>query len=125
MIECRNKANDVIGYVDGKQYLDDKKDLWGYLDGNIAKAKDGYPLLILTENGRITLDDGEELGYMKANKIYALDNRLIYQLIIDRRRIENETGQSVLSLAGPTREIEKLTALDYFGITAIILELFA
>ncbi|MHA1271763.1 MAG: hypothetical protein ACTSPY_18395 [Candidatus Helarchaeota archaeon] len=125
MIECKNKKGKIIGYVEGTQYLDKKKKLWGYLDDNIAKAKDGFPLLILKDNGNIALDDGEVLGYLKDNKIYNINDALIYQFIKDEQQIQNNTGQLVLHLEGSTEEIEKLTNLDYFGITAIILELFA
>ena len=60
LIECLNNDKKLEGYIDGKRYLDRKKKVWGYLEGNIAKDKEGYPLLILRENGMITWNEGEE-----------------------------------------------------------------
>jgi hypothetical protein len=125
MIECKNDAGKIIGYVEDKQYLDESKELWGYLEGKITKAKDGYPLLVLQEDGAITLDDGEKLGYLKESKVYNSSNAIVFQFVKDRRQIQNRVGQLVLALDGPARETEILTDLDYFGISAIILELFA
>lgn len=125
MIECLNAKKKVAGYIDGQKYLDAKKKLWGYLDGKIAKAKDGYPLLILRDDGVITYNEGEEQGYIKENKIFWYNDKLIYEFLKEKRQILGSKGEPVLFLEGETREIEQLTNLDFFGIAAIILELFA
>lgn len=125
MIECLNKERKIEGYIDGKQYLNRKKKLWGYLDGNVAKSDTGYPLLILREDGVITWNEGEEQGYLKENKIFTTNNVLVYEFLKERRQILNRTGKLVLYFEGTAREIEELNTLDFFGIAAIILELFS
>ena len=125
LIECLNNDKKLEGYIDGKRYLDRKKKVWGYLEGNIAKDKEGYPLLILREDGMITWNEGEEQGYMKENKIFLPNNELLYEFLKDKRLIQNSQEEIVLQLVGTTREIEELGNLDFFGIAAVILELFA
>ncbi|MFX1569136.1 MAG: hypothetical protein ACFFCV_12300, partial [Promethearchaeota archaeon] len=71
--EKGKKKDKVIGLIDGKKYLSKKKKLWGYLDGNAAKDKSGYPLLYIKDDGKITLNEDwnfEEQGYLKENKIF-------------------------------------------------------
>jgi len=115
------------GYVDGKTYLDDRKKKWGYLDGNIAKSDDGYPLLILNENGKITLNedwDYEQVGLLKDGKILVHhDNKMYYSFHKDRKQIFNHQNGAVSYLRGDG--IERLDDTDFFGILAIIFELFS
>jgi len=125
MIECLNNKKKVEGYIDGKRYLNRKKKLWGYLDGNTAKDKEGYLLLILRDDGIITWNEGEEQGSLKDNKIYTLDDKLLYEFLKEKRQIIGIDRTPALYLEGPTHEIEQLTNIDFFGIAAIILELFS
>ncbi len=128
LIECRNSKNKLEGYIDGKQYLDQKKNLCGFLDGNVAKDKNGIPLLILRDDGVITYSEelkSEEQGYIKDGKIYHLDGSLIYEFIKEKRQILDSKGEVKLRLEGSIRLIEKLEDVDFFGIATIILELFS
>lgn len=125
MIKCLYRDKKLRGFIDGKSYLNEKKKLWGYLDGNIAKDKEGYPLLILQEDGIITWNEGEEQGSLQENKIFNLNGKLLYEFNLQKRQILDNEGNPILFLEGETRELEQLTNLDFFGITAIILELFA
>ena len=62
---------------------------------------------------------------MKENKIFFPNNELLYEFLKDKRLIQNSQEEIVLQLVGTTREIEELGNLDFFGIAAVILELFA
>ena len=130
MIEVYSKGkkkDEIIGLVDGKNYLTRKKKLWGYLDGNAARAKGGYPLLYLKEDGKITLNEDwnhQEQGYLKDGKIYySGSNKLILSLHKDVGEIHNHLNNKTIYLRG--EGIDTLTDTDFFGISAILLELFA
>ncbi|MFX0062814.1 MAG: hypothetical protein ACFFC7_11595 [Candidatus Hermodarchaeota archaeon] len=122
MIEVFNKMGKLEGYIDGKQYLDRKKRLIGFLEENVAKDKTGYPLLILKDNGEITWNEGELQGYLKDSKIYNLQDDLIFEFLKEDGKINNSKEEVVLDLRGNLEEIEDI---DFFGIAAIFLELFA
>ena len=121
------KKDKIIGLVDGKRYLTKKKKLWGYLDGNVAKDKSRYPLLHLKDDGKIILNEDweyEEQGYLKENKIYYRDtDELILSFHQDKNEIHNHLNNKTIYLRGD--DIGSLTNLDFFGISAIMLELFA
>jgi hypothetical protein len=126
-IYAKGKKKDKIeGYVDGKKYLTRKKKLWGYLEDNMSKDKSGYPLLVLTEEGKITLNEDwnfEELGYIKEGKIYYSNDKPIFSLDKDKGEIQNHLNGDIFYLRG--EGIEKLDDSDFFGITGTIFELFA
>jgi len=121
------KKDEIIGLVDGKKYLSRKKKLWGYLEGNAAKDKKGYPLLYIKDDGTITLNeewDFEEQGYLKENKIfYKGSDEIIFSFHKGKYGIENHLNNKVIYLKGDN--LENLTEMDFFGISAILLELFA
>ena len=121
------KKDEIIGYIDGKKYLSKKKKLWGYLDGNAARDKKGYPLLYIKDDGKITLNDDwnfEEQGYLKKNQIfYSESNELILSFHKDKGEIENHYNNKRIYLRGDG--IDALTSMDFFGISAILLDLFA
>lgn len=121
------KKDKIIGLVEGKKYLSKKKKLWGYLDGNIARDKSGYPLLYIKDDGKITLNedwDFEEQGYLKDNKIYySGSDELIFSFHKDKCEIQNHYNNKMIYLRG--EGIDTLADMDFFGISAVILELFA
>ena len=121
------KKDNILGFVDGKKYLSKKKKLLGYLDGNAAKDKKGYPLLYIKDDGKITLNDDwdlEEQGYLKENKIfYSGSDELIFSFYKDKGEIQNHINNEKIYLRG--EGIETLTDMDFFGISAIFLELFS
>lgn len=122
MIEIQDKKHKVFGYIDGNRYLNKKKRLSGFLEANTAKDKNGYPLLILMENGDITYNEGERVGNLENNKIYSYDGTLIFELSKEKNAILDSNGEAILYFKG---DIEELGASDFFGIAAIYLELFA
>ncbi|MFX1535205.1 MAG: hypothetical protein ACFFDI_13355 [Promethearchaeota archaeon] len=122
MIEVFNKLGKLEGYIDGKRYLNRRKKLIGFLEGNVAKDKTGYPLLILTENNEITWNEGELQGYLKDSKIYTLNDDLIFEFSKEKGKIYNSKEEVVLDLRG---NLEGIEDVDFFGIAAIFLELFA
>ena len=121
------KKDNILGFVDGKKYLSKKKKLLGYLDGNAAKDKKGYPLLYIKDDGKITLNDDwdlEEQGYLKENKIfYSGSDEPIFSFYKDKGEIQNHINNEKIYLRG--EGIETLTEMDFFGISAIFLELFS
>lgn len=121
------KKDKIIGFVDGKKYLSKKKKLLGYLDRNAAKDKNGYPLLYIKDDGKITLNDDwdfEEQGYLKENNIfYSGSDELILSFYKDKSEIQNHINNEKIYLRG--EGIETLTDMDFFGISTIFLELFA
>jgi len=121
------KKDEIIGLVAGKKYLSRKNKLWGYLDGNAARDKNGYPLLYIKDDGKITLNDDwdfEEQGYLKENQIFYIGtDQLILSFHKDKGEIQNHINKKTIYLRG--ENIEKLTDMDFFGISAILLELFA
>lgn len=125
--EKGKKKDKIIGLIDGKKYLSKKKKLYGYLDGSAARDKNGYPLLYIKDDGKITLNEDwnfEEQGYLKENKIfYSGSDELIFSFHKDKGEIQNHHNNKMIYLRG--EGINKLTDMDFFGISAILLELFA
>ncbi len=101
--------------------------MWGYVEGDIAKDKKGYPLLVLKDDGKITLNedwDYEEQGYLKDGKIFYVNNdKLIFSLQKEQNTITNHLNGEVNYLRG--EGAEPLENLGFFAITAIFFELFA
>lgn len=123
MIEVLNKKDKLEGYIDGKKYLNKKSKLLGYIENNEFKDKSGYTLLILTEDGNITWNEGEKQGWVEDGKIYSsLDNSLIFEFKKDKGQILDSEGDVILYFKG---DFEKLDDLDFFGIAGQYLELFA
>ncbi|TFF85238.1 MAG: hypothetical protein EU551_04450 [Promethearchaeota archaeon] len=124
MIEVLDPKEKVIGYIEGKDYLDKKKRRIGWFDedNSIVRDKNNYPLLIIDEKGIISYNDGEQVGYLKENKIFFYDDSLIYKLVKDEGKILQYNGDVALILKG---EISKLNGLDFFGICSLYLELFS
>ena len=120
------KKDKIEGFVDEKRYLTRKKKLCGYLEENIAKDKNGYPLLVLYPDGKITNNEDfeyRELGYIKEGRIYSLDNTPIFSLLKDNREIHAHLNEEIYYLRGDN--IDKLNDSDFFGIVAIFFDLFA
>jgi hypothetical protein len=124
LIEILDPKEKVIGYVEGKNYLNEKKRKIGWFDEDdrIVRDKNDYPLLIIDEEGIISYNDGEEVGYLKDYKIFFYDDSLIYELNKDEGKILKDNGDIALILKG---DISKLNGLDFFGICSIYLELFS
>ncbi|MFX1568574.1 MAG: hypothetical protein ACFFCV_09415, partial [Promethearchaeota archaeon] len=78
-------------------------------------------------DGKITLNEDwnfEEQGYLKENKIfYSGSDELILSFHKEKSEIQNHHNNRMIYLRG--EGIENLTDIDFFGISAILLELFA
>jgi len=131
------KKGKLSGYVDGKKYLNRKQKLQSYLEGNKSVYKKGYVLLILRDDDVITYSDGEEVGYLKDNKIFRykryysfpeskhkhiIPEELLCEFKKDKGVILDSKGSLLLELKG---DFDHLTNLDYFGIAGEFLEIFA
>ena len=80
MIKVLNKKDKLEGFIEGNNYLNKKKKLIGYLENNECKDETGQTLLILKENGAITMNEGEQQGYIKEGKIFSsFDDRLLFE----------------------------------------------
>ncbi len=120
--DYRYKKEKIIGYIDGKKYLNKKKKLAAELDGREYKDNKGNLLLILKDDGVITWPEGLVQGTLKEGKILSFDDTLICKFSENKNEIYDEFGSIVLKLEG---NAENLNDSDFFGITAYFLELFA
>ncbi len=133
------------GYIDGKSYLTKKKKIKASLEGK-NYIRFNQVVLILRDNGIITLSDGEEQGHMKGSEFYVQQgyydtylnedleqeidyekfthtgDKLVYTFSKEKGEIYNAEGKLMLQLKG---NIETLEDADYFGIAACFLELYA
>jgi len=125
--EKGKKKDRTLGFIDGKKYLTRKKKLWGYLEGNVAKHENNYPLLYLKEDGKITLNEDWEYyeqGYIKNGEIrYSGSDELILSLHKDKGEVHHHGSNSITYLRG--EGIKDLTDEDFFGMSAILFELFS
>lgn len=123
MIEVLNKKGKLVGYIDGKKYLNKKKKLLGYIENNEFKDKSSYTLLILTEDGNITWNEGEKQGWLEEGKIYSsFDNKIVFEYKKDKGQILDSDGNIVLYFKG---DFDNLDEVDFFGIAGQYLELFS
>jgi hypothetical protein len=125
MIEVYNyrfKKDKIDGYINGKEYLNTKKKLKAYLEGNnFYQGAD--LLLILREDGVITYSDGDEQGNLKDGKIYTYQGGgLLYEFSKDEGLILDSDKNTLLELKGNVKDLDDL---DFFGISAYFLELFS
>lgn len=131
------KKGKFSGYIDNKKYLNKKLKLQTFLEGNKFMDKKGYILLILREDNVITYNDGEEIGYLKDNKIFRYERyysfpeskhkhiipeELLCEFIKDKGLILDSKGSLLVELKG---NFDHLTNLDYFGIAGEFIEIFA
>ena len=98
------KKDKIIGLIDGKKYLSKKKKLYGYLDGNAARDKIGYPLLYIKDDGKKTLNEDwnfEEQGHLKENQIfYSGSKEHILSFYKDKGEIQNHYNNKMIYLRG-------------------------
>ena len=135
MLEALDEKGTVIGYVDGKKYLDGKKKKAGSLEGNVFKDKHGDKTLKIEANGEICMCEFEaegdvtKPGTVKDGKIFGnipAAGTLMYIIDKENGRLMSADGKvTKLSLRGKPDEIKRLTDQDYVGIAAGILELFS
>jgi hypothetical protein len=124
MIEVYNyrfKKDKIDGYINGKEYLNRKKKLQAYLEGN-NYYQGADLLLIIREDGVITYSDGDEQGRLKEGKIYSYLGGLLYEFSKEDGKIYDSDKNILLELRGNTEELDDL---DFFGIAGYFLELFA
>jgi len=123
MIEVFDRKMKLVGFIEGKKYLNKKKKLIGFLENKEFKDNAGYTLLILQDNGVITWNEGEQQGYIKEGKIYSsIDDRVLFEFKKENEKILDSNGDIVLNLKG---DLESLEDEDFFGIAGQFLELFA
>ena len=125
MIEVYNyrfNKDKINGYINGKEYLNKKKKLKAYLEGN--NFYQGVDLLlILREDGVITYSDGDERGKLQDGKISTYQGGgVLYEFSKDEGKIYDSDRNIVLELRGNTEDLDDL---DFFGIAGYFLELFA
>ena len=118
MIEVFNKKHKRTGYIDGKKYLNKKKKLLGFLDSDIVKKMDGFPLFMLDKHNAIRANDGSQYGFILESKICD-NNGPIFIFSKEKGEILNSDGEVILYLEG---DIENIEDLDFFGIAAIYLK---
>ncbi len=133
MLEALDEKGTVIGYVDGKKYLDGKKKKAGSLEGgNVFKDKHGDIGFKIEANGDIVIEGEGEVtkpGSIKDGKIFnniPAVGTLMYVIDKENGRLMSADGKvTKLSLRGKPDEIKRLTDNDYVGIAGGIMELFS
>ncbi len=135
MLDAVDETGKLIGHVDGKKYLNEKKKTAGTLNGNVFKDKHGDAVLKIETNGDICMcefeADGDvtKPGSVKDGKIFGnlpAIGTLMYQIDRENGRLMSPDGKvNKLSLKGKPDEIKRLTDQDYVGIAAGLLELFS
>jgi hypothetical protein len=130
MIEVYTKGKkkvNIFGLIESKKFGNWKKKLMGYLDGIVAKDKNCHPLLYLKDEGKIISNEDwkrEEMSYLKDEKIYSIGkDKLLFSFHKVKGEIHNNSKGKVIYLRG--EGINELIDLDFFGICAIFLDLFA
>jgi hypothetical protein len=116
MIEILNKKK-KIGFIKGDVYLDKKRRLIGYLEGNIVKNRDGYPLLKLDDHNDIFIGD-ELVGFILDSKIYFREEP-VFEISEEEREIYSIDGENILELKGNHQNIE---TSDLIGIATVFLK---
>ncbi len=135
MLEAVDETGKVIGYVDGKKYLNAKKKAAGTLAGNVFKDSHGDTLLKIDANGEICAceyeaeGDTTKPGSVKDGKIFGnlpAAGTLMYVIDKENGRLMSADGKvTKLTLKGKPDEIKRLNDLDYVGIAAGLMELFS
>ena len=118
MLEVYNNKHKKIGYIDGKKYLDKKKRKMGFLEGNMVKNKNGFPLLKLDKHNDIYLLNNDPVGFIINSKI-SNDDGPMCEISKEKGEILDPEGSVLLSLEG---NYETLELMDYFGIAATYLK---
>ena len=118
MLEVYNKKHKMIGYIDGKKYLDKKKRKIGFLEGNIVKNKNGFNLMKLDEHNNILGFSNSQIGFVLDSKI-GTDEGPMCEISKEKGAILDPEGEVLLSLEG---NYETLELMDYFGICATYLK---
>ncbi len=129
VIDVLNRKGRLLGSAIGKNYYDENGTLIGYIEGNIYKMNDDYPILTLDKKKFIRNEDDEKIGYLEAN-FFRFPDSWMYKLSynIDRGfspekgELYNHKGKIIGYLRG---DIENLIELDYFGILVAFFDLGA
>ena len=143
--EFRYSKGKLDGYIDGKNYLTKKKKSRASLEGK-NYIRYNQIVLILRDDGVITLSDAEEEGFMKGSEFYVYQGyydshidedfeqeidyekftrtgeKLVYTFSKEKGEFYNDEGKLMLQLKGT---IEILEDVDYFGIAACFLGLYS
>ena len=118
MLEVYNNKHKKIGYIDGKKYLDKKKRKTGFLEGNMVKNKNGFPLMKLDEHNDILNFNNSQIGFILDSKI-GNDDGPMCEISKEKGEILDPEGEVLLSLEG---NYETLELMDYFGICTTYLK---
>ncbi len=121
MLEVYNNKHKMIGYIDGKKYLDKKKRKVGFLEGNMVKNKNGFTLLRLDKHNDILLNKDFQVGFVLDSKI-GNDAGPMCEISKEKGELLDPEGEVLLSLEGDTILISALELIDYFGIAMTYLK---
>lgn len=119
MLEIYNEKHKLIGYFDGKTFMNKKKKVIGVMEDNTVKIEHSSIRLKLDSYKDIFLNDYKShVGFILDSKIYSDDN-VIFELLPDKGQILDNKGKSILYLEGNSVE-PKIE--NYFAVAAMFLE---
>ncbi len=126
----------ICGYVDGSNYMNKKKELFGIIetkdDQFITKYEWGLNALRLNQNREIFLCDEEDesLGYLKDYKIHHKNEEVYVEYLQDKREIQRFNKKTPRKLANYdlikiNGDLAEFNEIVFFGIATFFLEIFA
>jgi len=118
MLEVYNNKHKIIGYIDGKKYFNKKKKKMGFLEGNLVKTKNGFPLLKLDKHNDILNMNDSQVGFVLDSKIGNGDGPMC-EISKEKGELLDPEGAVLLSLEGNYKTLE---VIDYFGIATTYLK---
>jgi hypothetical protein len=132
IIEVYNNRENLVGFVEECKYLDENKNIVGYLDGMAYKLPNGFTLLSLDEDNFITDESEEDIGYFENNYFRFPKEWISFALFItnnidrgfskEKGELYDHKGTRIGYLLGDYKD---LTYLDYFGILSEFYDLGA
>ncbi len=118
MLVVYNHKHKIVGYIDGKNYLNKKKKKIGFLEGNMVKIKSGFTLMKLDKHNDILNYNNFQMGFIIDSKI-GNDDGPMCEISKEKGELLDPEGKVLLSLEG---NYETLEVIDYFGIAATYLK---
>ncbi len=93
-INRRKQEEKLHRFIDGKQFLDKKRKLRAYVEGNVFYWRPDHPAMTLQDdNAIVATETGEALEYLRDFKIYALDNSIRCELSKETGDILDNNGE--------------------------------
>lgn len=119
LLEIYDKKHKLIGFFDGKTFMNKKKKVIGVMKDDTVNIEHHSIRFTLDEHNDIFINDYKpHVGFIIDSKI-CNDDGVLFELLPDKGQILDNEGKSVLYLEGNSVE-PKIE--NYFAIAAMFLE---